>query len=130
MKLDLDCIRDTLLSLEENLQLGEDLRYPDFYLDDLLALPSMQAYSRPTVAYTVLKLEEGGFLYASYIEGDDGFNDILLLGISYSGHQLLEHIRPTSVWQSTQRAAKKVGSYAINFILDVASSILSSSLSS
>ena len=61
MKLDLNCIRDTLITLENWLVLNDDLEFVYLDLDEIHKSSDMLKYSRAEIAYTLVILEEAGF---------------------------------------------------------------------
>lgn len=54
MKLDLNCIRDTLLTLENWLVLDDDLEFVCLDLDEICKSSNMLKYSKPEIAYTLV----------------------------------------------------------------------------
>lgn len=116
MKLNPDCIRDVLLQME-NLPYQEEMDVVQ--LHDLL--PN---YSYDEIDYTVLKLHEAGFIQANIQRYLTGSIDIVLLDITYNGHQFLANIRSNSVWNSVKEVSKKVGSNSLSAISQIATSIV------
>ena len=64
MKLDLNCVRDSLLTLEKWLVLNDQLEFIFLDLNEIMESAEMQKYTKPDVAYTLVMLEEAGFIKA------------------------------------------------------------------
>lgn len=104
MRLNYDCVRDVLLTLESELQFNENLEYPDINLNQLCDL--MDNYSKQQIAYTSLKLIEADYICANPLSADCSIYDILYSSITFAGHQYLDSIRDTSVWNKIKKSSK------------------------
>ncbi len=128
MKLNPDCIRDLLLSLEELLQFKSDefsdLRCPAIFSNAVASSSLMKPYSREDIAYTTQKLVEAGFIEASISYGDNSYIGALYTSITYDGHKFLENVRSDDVWQKAKTFSQKVGSFAIDVLSKVAANII------
>lgn len=118
MKLNPDCIRDILLVIE-GCNFNEEIRLN--YL-----IQQLSAYTPDEIEYTCLKLYEGDFINALTVQlsGDVIPRIVSITDMTYSGHQLLENIRPDTVWEKTKTSATKIGSFSINVLNNIASNIL------
>lgn len=93
MKLNLNCMRDILLTLEQ-FDYGQIIHHKD--LEKRLS----SNYSEADVYYSVLKLAEADFIKADYFDVPGGVPQIsLIYDITYAGHEFLNSVRPASVWQ-------------------------------
>ena len=61
MTLDLNCVRDTLLTLEEWLVLDDNLDFHRLGLDDICRSSEMLKHSKSSIAYTLVLLDEADF---------------------------------------------------------------------
>lgn len=103
MKLNLDCMRDILLTLEQ-FDYGEIVHPKD--LEKRLS----SNYSRADVYYSALKLAEAGFIKADYFDIPGDVPEIsLIYDITYAGHEFLNSIRPTSVWHKLSPVLQNAG---------------------
>ena len=129
MKMNLDCIRDILLYVEENLLVeivdGYKVKHKDFSL--LTLCNGLQSkYNKEDVWYNTQLLANAGFLEFH----TDINQDKLILAnhqiysITYAGHQFLETIKPKTVWEQTKMVATKAGSSALQFVASTAQMIL------
>lgn len=107
MKLDFDCIRDVLLTVEGKTEITERFTYSGIKLNNVIsALPQ---YSPQDVFYTVLKLEEAKLIT---IYRESGMrrppNDFAITDITYEGHQYLNSVRDNGVWDKVKSSAKSL----------------------
>lgn len=129
MKLDYDCIRCLLLALEEELQIDDDLESNFIELSSIMKSERLKKFSKSTVAYASMRLEEADLIDANIIFADDRICDIYYLSITYSGHQLLDSIRSPKVWTIIKDRFIKSGvSLTIDAILSVAPKVIQSLL--
>ena len=130
MKLNPDCVRDLLLTLEELLQFDDNMEYPTIFSEAIESTPQMRAYSKQEIAYTTLKLIEAGYINAAPIPGDNCYNGALYSSITYLGHEFLDTVRPPDVWEETKSKAKKIGSFALDVLSKIAIGIITSRINS
>lgn len=124
MKLDINCVRDVLLSLEEHLVLDEELKYNDLTIQSLYSKGDLNKYTLQDVAYTVSMLEEAGFVDASIqlINRQIYFSSISSL--TFEGHQFLDAIRPTPIWKKVCEVSLKTGAKSFSAILKIVELVL------
>ena len=124
MVLNPDCVRDVLLCVEhcgfgERMNLAKlQERLPDYTEEDLW--------------YTCIKLEEGGYLdlmTAQYlrmpIPSIKQINDL-----TYSGHEFLNIIREQGTWDKVKCVAKKVGSFSLKTLSEIAQEVSKAAVTS
>lgn len=112
-----DCIRDTMLYLEEHMN---RLGYYDSH-DIKLA-----SYSQDDIDYTVEKLDEAGYLK---INSKHMSGNILIKCITYNGHQFLDDIRDNKVWSKTKSILSNFSSTSINMVQNIATQVISNIVS-
>lgn len=117
MKLNPDCMRDVLIEMEKA-EYEEPLYLQRFYD----ALPK---YSEDVINYSIVKLEEAGFIKAT-VKSRIGYDYSILRidDITYSGHQFLADIRSESIWNNVKEVSAKVGSNSLQAISQIATSII------
>ncbi len=130
MKLDIACIRDILLCLEEHLVLTDELEYKFLELSEICQTGNLQKYSNSQIAYTICKLEEADFISASVQYGNNSIDFIAVSSITFAGHQFLDTIRPESVWSKIHSISEKTGLKSISAIMDIAEIILPDTIKS
>lgn len=117
MKMNLDCIRSVLLELED---LPLDIYGPaDF-------TKSLKKYSLEDVNYSLIKLEEAGYIRAQISRTLGGDVEVFSVSdITFSGHQFLEKIRDDQVWGKTKSVAASIGSWALDVVTQIATAVIS-----
>lgn len=127
MRFSNEAMRDTLMFLEGKVVHKHDdtfeqegftvyLIVEDEYFSNLF---SKHKYSKDELSYTIEKMLEGGLLNYS---GNLNFY-YQITDMSFYGTQLLEKIRPETIWEKTKSIANKVGNHTLNFIEDTAQKI-------
>lgn len=118
MRLNPDCVRDILLTVENN-DFGVHMS-----LDKLCEkLPN---YSREEIHYCCLKLDEGGFLEViSLPMMRQTMPDIKTIkDLTFEGHEFLADIRSDNAWNKTKSIAKQVGSFSVHALRDIAAHVI------
>lgn len=121
MKLNPECIRDIMFYLEENLTMNSDLEINEISVFDL---PEKLNYSIEEIANTLLVLDDANFIVCYRNNGDDAIAALDIYRITYTGYQFLESIRPDSVWKKVQTVSGNIGSFSLNVISQIATSVL------
>lgn len=118
MKLNLDCIRDVLLYLEENLKIENGV----FTSIDLTTLQkNVTNYSREDVFYSVYNLCQIGFIEGRFSDvGNMRMRICEIENITYAGHRFLSTVKPDTIWNKTKSVAGKIGVHTLGFIEGVA----------
>ena len=128
MKFDLNCVRQILFKLEEYPFISEDkegnLVFKELTAEQLSAM--LPDENKPCIIYALLKLEEAGYINAISCPGDDTLDLFAITSLTYSGHELIESLRPEPVWKKAASALTSLGCSSLSLLADVASSVLSS----
>lgn len=124
MKLNPDCIRDILLTVEEHTDMTKQLLYP---VEDV-KYERLESYSQDEVFYHVKQCELSGFVTKVNWFGGGGLG-CRVYYLSPSGHEFLANIRNDSNWSKTKEVAKSVGSFSLSTLKDIASSVIASVIS-
>ena len=94
MKLNFDCVRDVLLTIEQLTKVNDDYSLKSILLINVIN--RLSQYSEKEVFYTVRKLEEAEYIIVRNDNERKGAFDIdeyYILDISFKGHQYLNSIR-------------------------------------
>ncbi len=124
MKLKPDCIRDVLLYLESELEV--DLTKSRFTMVNLEQLKDHFSclYSEEDIWYTVYNLKEMRFIDGRISDvGNQKMIFCEIENITWNGHQFLNTIRPTSVWEATKSGASKLGIMSVSALSMISSEI-------
>lgn len=129
MKLNPDCIRDTLLYLEEQLTINCKNNTFEFItlsqLTDGMLNKHKTKYTEEDIWYTVYNLKQ-----VHFIEGkiNDAGNHRMMFcdieNITWNGHQFLNTIRPDTIWEATKKKAKQIGGMSISALSIISSAIM------
>ncbi|MDL2217377.1 DUF2513 domain-containing protein [Christensenellaceae bacterium OttesenSCG-928-M15] len=122
MRLNPDCIRGILLAVEEK-ELGST-----YNVDTLHA--KIPEFSVEEITYCCLKLDEAGLLQIMTIRALRQTHPAIksIHELTMKGHDFLDNIRSESVWKETKSKATSVGSFALDVISQIASSIITARL--
>ena len=112
MKLDLDCMRDTLLWLEDR-EYGEAS-------DAGQMIAALSKYSADTVRYTVQKLNEAEFINADIYGMINGGIEFSVKDITYNGHQFLADVRSPKLWQLCKKVLEELEMHSVHSAAKVA----------
>ena len=116
MRLNHECIRDLLLYIEENLCYNDELEINKL---------SLKNYSNQELLYTALKLSEADYINCdNSIEIDDDFPIVLVSSISYKGHQFLDTVRDSEVWNKTKKIVSALKSVSIEITSETAAKVI------
>jgi hypothetical protein len=107
MKRDMDLARGLLLAIED--APGTELRDQ----------PNIPGFSEEQVTYHLGLLKEAGLIDATMVSSK---TDLCFIGISmtWSGHEFLDKVRDPEIWSTAKDGAKRVGSWSIGLLADLA----------
>lgn len=87
-------------------------------------LPRKINFSIEEIANTLLVLDDAGFIVCYRNDGDDAIVALDVYRITYTGYQFLESVRSDTVWKKVQKISGNVGSFSLNVISQIATSVL------
>lgn len=119
MKLNQDCVRDTLLFIESDLQFGEF-----FHLDDFYESSKLKKYNHDTIKYTLGKLSETEYLHATPTWMNNDLTRFSTGMLTWEGHQFLDTIRDNKVWSKTKSITSKFSSVSISTLQAVSGQVI------
>lgn len=122
MKLNPDCIRDILITIEA-------MEYNSVYtLTKLQA--NLPGYSEDVLNYHCLQMIDANLLNAKTINvmGEISPQIWRIFDLTYQGHQFLADIRSDTSWNKTKSIAKTVGSESIHALKDIAVGVVTSTI--
>lgn len=136
MRLNLDCVRDILLCVEDN----TGYRHPISFVDidrsektsEMLGCepPTIHSYQNQLLeTYTNQELMYH-FQYcvnADLIEVDDHFGtqQFIVFDLTPKGHEAISNLRSPTVFERTKSVAKELSVHSLPAICDIASSVVS-----
>jgi len=124
MKLNPDCIRNILLTVENTTGYGSYMRYPSNTEYELL-----KSFSYEEVMYHIKQAELSGFTSkVSYFLGIG--EGCLIQDLSPKGHEFVANIRLDNNWNKTKEIAKSVGSYSLDALTKIATGVITNLINS
>lgn len=122
MKLNVDCIREILLVME------------DIPFNDSISMPELREvlsdFSSEDIDYSCIKLKEAGYINAVIKELPEETIVLKLRDITFLGHQFLNNIRSDDIWQNTKAVSQKIGSSSINALSQISAGIVTTIIKS
>jgi len=125
MKLNPDCVRDTLLYLEEHLTINcLESTFNSITLAQLteeMLKKYNDKYTENDIWYTIYNLHQIRFIDGNISNAADHKMIICEIeNITWNGHQFLNNVRPKTVWDATKAGASKLGIMSINALSTIA----------
>lgn len=112
MELKHDCVREVLICLEKVCLLKSDLSYSDTNLGTVCSM--LPQYQKDDIFYTLVKLYEGGYIDMDYaMLPSGGVRHMQINSLTWSGHELLDSIRPEGVWSRIKDISSRAGGFSI-----------------
>lgn len=112
MKRDMDLIRTLLLEIEDKHDgSGRDVKI------------KIEGRSHEEVTEHLFMLDEAGLIEgrdASHLQG----RHMLVLRMTWHGHEFLDGIRDPKIWAETKEGAKKVGAFSLDVLSAIARGIV------
>lgn len=129
MKLNPDCIREILLSLEDlyTLQPDDDdwFSYRPVSFDKLCA--AVPKHSRGDVLNCLINLEEAGYIIGSSTTST-GYANYSVQRLTFRGHDFLETIRNEKHWKKVNALLASVRNYSLDAITAASKGITESAI--
>ncbi|MBT0896060.1 DUF2513 domain-containing protein [Streptococcus infantarius subsp. infantarius] len=120
MKLNYDCIRDILLTIEEIPNRKDDL-----ILENFKSYKKLSKYNEDEIQYNALKLLQEEYVTGLKIPDKNTTIVLFLTDLTWSGHALLNDIRSETVFNQTkEKIIKSVGSASLTIFQQLASTIV------
>lgn len=114
MKLNSDCIRDILLTLEEQCNGRRSVTI------SRKSSPRLEHYDDATIYYHMRQSNMAGLLCNAK---EDILGNYSVQDISPAGHEFIANIRKDTVWNSVKSTAGKIGVSSLKAIMQIASSV-------
>lgn len=119
MRLDPDCVRDILITVENHSGLGYAVSTSHFIEDGLIA-----KYSQLVVLYHLQQADEAGLMTGV----DYYYSGFSVLDLSPAGHDFLAKIRSDNNWSKTKTKAATIGVASVKALVSVATQVVASAV--
>ncbi len=110
MKLDLKCVRDSLIALEEMSDLDNNLVPKVLYIEDFLENFNTSKYSKKVIVYTLERLCDGGLINANFKRSRAKLYSATITELTFDGHQYLEAISNSKIFDMAMSKLDELGS--------------------
>lgn len=128
MRLNEECIRDTLQYLVDNLELNLTDLKGDFNSLSLLSVMKHfdNIYSKEDIWYSIYNLSKDNFIETNDIRKNsvNAFAYVYIFNVTHRGHNFYESIQPEPIWNKTKNVVSKVGVHTLEFMESVAHDII------
>lgn len=126
MKLNYDCVRSVLLTVEKSKTIDEELNINPLTVETIFE--QLPKYEDNEILYTIEKLKEAGYINAALQFAAGHFIDGAVSSITYSGHEYLDNIREPEVWRKVKAMLKNAGAITLPLISQAAQMLIGSQL--
>lgn len=126
MKLNYDCARSVLLTVEKSKTIDEELNINPLTVETIFE--QLPKYEDSEILYTIEKLKEAGYINAVLQFAAGHFIDGAVSSITYSGHEYLDNIREPEVWRKVKAMLKNAGAITLPLISQAAQMLIGSQL--
>ena len=126
MKLNYDCVRSVLLTVEKSKTIDEELNLNPLAVETIFE--QLPKYEDSEILYTIEKLKEAGYINAALHFAAGHFIDGTVSSITYSGHEYLDNIREPEVWRKVKAMLKNAGATTLPLISQAAQMLIGSQL--
>lgn len=126
MKLNYDCVRSVLLTVEKSKTIDEELNINPLAVETIFE--QLPKYEDSEILYTIEKLKEAGYINAALHFAAGHFIDGTVSSITYSGHEYLDNIREPEVWRKVKTMLKNAGAITLPLISQAAQMLIGSQL--
>lgn len=133
MKLNPDCVRDVLLSVEKLHQIEqvEDGSVLDEPINLGMISTNLPKYSKSDVFYTLKILGDGGLIDVDTQYADGGIVWYCeVSGLTFAGHEFIQKIRDNKQWGTIKKCLDALRNYSIDAISAVAEGITKAGIQS
>ena len=110
MKLNINCVRDTLIALENMSSLEDGLTPKYLSIEDFENNQNTSKYSKKEIVYTLRKLKEGGLIIANFQYTGNELYMATITELTYEGHQYLESISNSKIFDMAMNKLDELGS--------------------
>lgn len=117
MKLNPDCIRDILISVE----LNTDARTHFLYPEEIDKCPNLSNYSDNEIRYHISQCAMSNLILS---RNEDLAGNIRIIDLTPSGHEFLANMRSDTVWSKTKNIAHEIGVTSLTALKDVSTAVL------
>ena len=121
MVINIDCFKDVLLFLTNNIKYKEcegSWIVQGVDLGTLYDATELKQYNKEDIMYSVVKLDECNFIKVSskFPSNKPYLERCSIEDVTFAGHRFIETVKEPTIWEKTKSVAKKVGNHTIGFL--------------
>jgi hypothetical protein len=128
MKLNHDYVRNILMFIEEELDY-QNTKIPTYHQEisdgELVANAKFSKYNKQELVYALELLLKEHFIECAnspyFVDGN--LMTARIIGLTWSGHELLDNVRNDTVWNAVKQKAKKFGGFSLSALANSAKAI-------
>ena len=113
MKLNPDCVRDVLFSIEN----VTDCTTSWTYTKGKCTCDFLSRYSHEEIAYHVLQCKHAKLI--TNLRQYDMYTTLIVNDLTPAGHQFLDFARSSTIWEKVKSTSKKIGAYSLPSLLEI-----------
>lgn len=117
MKLNPDCVRDILLSVEDTCDYNRTMHY-----HQNTDVQRLQKYSHDEIVYHIRQCKLSGLILG--VQFYDSGADVTISDLTPAGHKFLANVRKDTIWNNTKSIASQVGSKSLDALIQIASNVI------
>lgn len=120
MRLNPDCIRDILLTVEENVGFMDMIEINE---DNYQRFAQIESYTYDEIGYHIQQCNYSDYFTDVRLMLDGSF---MIMDLTPKAHEFIANTRSESIWSKVKEKAFEVGSFSINTLAQIAVNIISS----
>lgn len=120
MKMNIDCIRETLSYIIDTQVMNSDLQFTPLVCESILTAAALSGYSREDIYYSLILLEEEKYIVCSIQSFGQSKIIYEIQRVTYNGQKFYESVRDKTIWERTKDTAKRVGNHTLGFLEQIA----------
>ena len=117
MKLNLDCIRDILLDIEDATTINTGWKY-----DSHSPSPRLSHYDCFEIAYQTRYCMEANLISGFSVGGNS--ESVFATDLTPKGHEFIANIRENNIWNGVKSLSGKIGAASLDAITQIASNVI------
>lgn len=136
MKLNIDCVRDVLLAVEEYcafkasyIKEADALRFQCISLSQQELFAKLPQHYAEDIAYSVLILHEAGYIAVNISQFNNIINHFTVYRLTYAGHEFLDVIRPADRFRKIKQCALSIGAECLGTFMKLGTGLLGDAVS-
>ena len=122
MKLNPDCVRDILLSVEKVTTINNDAM---FNKDNYAEYELLEKYDFDEIVYHLRQCDMSGYFYECFCDLNWEYT---IVDLTPKGHEFLANIRDNTMWNKTKRKAAEIGVASLQMLAQIAAAIAQSQI--